>query len=100
MNIYQRVVVCAAIRQGELIICGARHFDTVIRGVIKTMGIKHTGFEQGFIDQLGVFMTRKEAWVVADKAGQIHRPTGLETEYKPRPANVGDEAELFSENLY
>lgn len=100
MNIYSRVVVCAAIRKDELIICGARHFDTVMRGVIATMKIKHTGFEQGFIDQYGVFMTRREAWVIADKAGQIRRPTGLETEYNPRPANVGDEAELFSENLY
>lgn len=32
------------------------------------------GAEQGFIDQFGEFMTRKEAWTVAEAAGQIKYP--------------------------
>jgi hypothetical protein len=58
-------------------------------------------WEMGFIDQEGDFLTRAEAWKVADKAGQIRRPYGFERHYKnQRVANVGDEGLLFSENLY
>jgi hypothetical protein len=44
--------------------------------------------EQGFIDQLGVFLTRQEAFAIASERGQIKRRVG------------GDEGKLFSENLY
>ena len=53
-----------------------------------------------FIDQFGNFLTRAEAWKIADANGQIRRPTGWESFANPRPANVGDEGILFSENLY
>ena len=56
--------------------------------------------ECGFVDQDNVFMTRLEAWAVADKAGQIRRVSGWEKEYNPRSANTGDSELLFSENLY
>jgi hypothetical protein len=48
------------------------------------------GEVQGFIDQYGVFMDRKEAYAVASAAGQINtrRPKGY-PEYM-----------LFSEDLY
>jgi hypothetical protein len=53
------------------------------------------------VDQVGDFLTREEAWVVADQAGQIRRPTGHEKDYsKQRPPNVGDSGMLFSENLW
>ncbi|CAE6710389.1 hypothetical protein [Candidatus Nitrotoga fabula] len=48
-------------------------------------------FEQGFIDQHGVFMTRTEAWHVAQASGQILRRCGGDD------ANGGT---LYSENLY
>jgi hypothetical protein len=44
--------------------------------------------EQGFVDQIGTFMTREEAWIVAENAGQILYRVG------------GDGTKLFSENLY
>lgn len=78
-----RRVVCAALRNGHgTIICGPRHWDSICRGTSKD------GWEQGFVDQKGVFMTREEAWTVAFDAGQIRWRVG------------GDGERLFSENLY
>lgn len=90
----QRRVVCAACRQGDLILAGARHFDTVMRAQLEaiTGDCKLAGpWEQGFIDQWGVFMDRKEAMRVAMAAGQpvdIERGCG------------GDSGTLYSEGLY
>ena len=102
---FQRIVVCAAVRNKDtgVVVCGARHgnclnavmrykLDDTPRGEIWICG---------FVDQENHFMTREEAWKVADAAGQIRRPTGYERDYESqRPANVGDEGTLFSENLY
>jgi hypothetical protein len=90
-----RVVVCAAIKYGDVIVCGARHYDSIMREQIKFMNIANyritpSFIVQGFIDQYGVFMDRKEALCVAHEAGQINtrRP-------KTDPFD-----ELFSEDLY
>lgn len=87
-----RRVVCAAIAYKGLLILGPRHFDTTMRAQIdqtRTAGlVASRSWEQGFVDQYGVFMTREEAWVVAGAAGQIIRRVG------------GDGKELYSENLY
>lgn len=81
-----RRVVCAALRDiNGTIICGPRHWDSICRASSKD------GWTQGFVDQRGVFMTREEAWKVAEAAGQILRICGGET------VNGG---RLFSENLY
>jgi hypothetical protein len=45
-------------------------------------------WEQGFVDQYGNFMTREEAWEIAQAAGQIRRPEG------------GAPGTLYSEHLY
>lgn len=99
----QRVVVCAANRflganrfgTNSVIVLGARHFDACMHEQIKILGF--AGFnlisgdwEQGFIDQFGVFMDRKEALFVASTAGQINvRRT------KTCPLD-----ELYSEDIY
>lgn len=94
----QRVVVCAAIRSKTTgqIIAGARHFDSVMRGIF----VKYDpdgkpirppewiGAEQGFIDQHCVFMDRQEAWNVAMAAGQVKFG---------REHSIGT---LYSEDLY
>lgn len=85
-----RVVVCAANRYGELIICGARHFDTVMHRQIEAANVGDAEHEQGFIDQWGVFMDREEALAVATAAGQINVR-------RPKSAPFD---ELFSEDLY
>lgn len=43
--------------------------------------------EHGFVDQWGVFMSRQEARVVAEEAGQILR-------------QVAPTGKLYSENIY
>lgn len=100
-----RLVVCAAIRNRKtsLVVCGVRHGDCLNF----VANLDHDGLELGndwecgFVDQERVFMTREEAWKVADGAGQIRRPTGFEQHYNNRRfAHVGDEGMLFSENLY
>lgn len=87
-------IVCAAIRNwlGD-IVCGARHFDTIMRAQIKDCyGWENMGdADQGFIDQHGKFLNRRKAWVVAEAAGQILRRVGGDT------LSCGT---LFSENLY
>lgn len=85
-------IVCAANKHPTkgTIVCGARHYDNVMRAAIKEMGDREEWFdcEQGFIDQYGNFYTREEAYVVAKENGQIVRRCG------------GDNGKLFSENLY
>lgn len=87
-----RVVVCAALRDKlGRIVAGARHYDTVMTEQIRRSVPDQDAWrrcEQGFIDQLGVFLTREEAWTVAFDAGQILRRVG------------GDGEKLYSENLY
>lgn len=89
-----RVVVCAANKYGDKVFLGARHFDERMREAMQGSDIpawhKAYGETQGFIDQWGVFMDRKEALLVATAAGQIgvRRPKG-------NPADM-----LFSEDLY
>ncbi len=83
-----RRIVCAALKydSGELIV-GPRHFCRVMRKQLERCE-NNGNPEEGFIDQRGNFLDRKEAWAVADEAGQIIRRCG------------GDENKLYSENLY
>lgn len=89
-----RVVVCSANRNklGQIFI-GARHHDHLMNRAIYGSTDDHsaTHWEQGFVDQHGVFMDRQEAWKVAEAAGQIKYRCGGDD------ANGGT---LYSENLY
>lgn len=92
-----RFVVCAACRYGDLIIAGARHYDKIMHSQLKYLkedklfDFEKAGrAEQGFIDQYGVFMDRKEALAVATAAGQIN---------VRREKTPGKDL-LFSEDLY
>jgi len=87
----QQFVVCAANKYGDLIIPSARHHDQVMNTIIKKIGtLKSIDCEQGFINQFGGFLTRKEAMNIAKEAGQN--------------VNIkrcgGNESVLFSEGLY
>lgn len=93
MNKRVRKVVCAANRStvDGFLVLGARHFDNCMRAQIKATGRKHTEFrEQGFIDQYGVFMDRREAMKVALESGQ---PLDLKR-------NGGNGKDLYSEGIY
>jgi hypothetical protein len=73
-NVQRVVSMAACIVDGHLIV-GNRHFCPIMQMTIENLGIDPEGEmkngHQGFVDQYGVFMTRKEAWVVAKAAGQI-----------------------------
>ncbi|MCL6651045.1 hypothetical protein A6R70_01940 [Agrobacterium rubi] len=96
-----RYVVCAAIRlKTGLVICGPRHFDDIMVGVLTALygeywdkGIPDDlkGAEQGFIDQRRNYLTRQEAWQIAKEMGQLRYDCG------GQEANGGT---LYSENLY
>ena len=87
----QQVVVCAANRlPNGVILCGARHWDGVMHKQADAMEIN--GFaneDQGFIDQFGDFLTRKEALKIVLENGQ---PFNAERN--------GSKDELYSEGLY
>ena len=88
-----RVIVCAAARcvKTGIVVCGVRHGDDSMLPFSDKFYSKHDFDEQGFVDNKGVFLTRTEAWKVAEAAGQIKRRVGSDT------LNGGT---LFSENLY
>lgn len=94
----QRRVVCAAIRAADgSLLLGIRHYSRDMHEQIRQRddgGIfKHRHDEdQGFVDQHGVYMSRKEAYQVALAAGQILRP---------KACGYGlDGYKLYSEGLY
>jgi hypothetical protein len=88
----ERFVVCAANKYGDLVFTGVRHFCPVMVFNMAHYDIpglrKERGEVQGFIDQHGVFMDRKEAAKVATAAGQLERYGDVKPEV------------LFSEDLY
>ena len=82
-------IVCAANRfENGPILIGARHFDQHMHIQANYMGVKGSEpHQQGFVDQYGRFYSRKDAWKIAEKNGQIIRSCGCD-------------GELYSENLY
>lgn len=90
----KRVVVCSACFLSECypMLVGPRHWDDVMRqqfGGDQVDASPH--WVQGFIDQYGKFMDRREAFIVAEKAGQIIKRVG---------GDKVDGGTLYSENLY
>lgn len=97
----QRIVCAANKHINGSIILGARHFDKLMHEAIKTRLLNNPSevwydSEQGFIDQQGNFLSRKEAWVIAVKQNQIVRLVGNQKE----ESRLSTDIELFSENLY
>lgn len=90
---HPKKIVCAACKYKDYLFLAPRHFDMVMHNQIKLMGVKSKEYkghvEQGFIDQKGNFLNRKEAFRVAAEAGQIIEKTGGK-----------DSKELYSEDLY
>ena len=80
-----QLVVCAAVKVGDIILVGARHYDNAMSNQFKAYkkaglipeGVKmHDGggdFE-GFIDQRCNFLSREDAYLIAKEKGQIRYP--------------------------
>lgn len=81
-------IVCAANRSKDkwYIVLGVRHWDLLMHNAAPMLNPPE--WEEGFVDNRGNFLTREEAYVVAENARQIIRRVG------------GDDGRLFSENLY
>lgn len=82
------------------IIAGVRHWDLVMhniwRGISANWSTARKGGvrdEQGFLDNMGTFLTREEAWPIAVAAGQIVRLVSNQVDLSPGQT-------LWSENLY
>ena len=86
----QRRIVCAAHFLGGEIICSPRHFDPVARAQMKNHPLKDqwSGCAQGFVDQYGIYLSREDAWPIAQEAKQIIRDIN---------ERIGT---LYSEHLY
>lgn len=87
-------IVCAAMRCRKTgkIIASVRHWDKICVQHFKNVEDAQTfDDEQGFLDNRYQFLTREEAWKVAEAANQIIRRVGGDT------TNGGT---LYSENLY
>lgn len=94
---YERIVVAAACKYGDVIFVGHRHFSPEMQTQIEAVGREQVDQwiiagkeEQGFVDNQGIFMSREEALEVARAAGQLNWLTE-----KCPPSR-----ELFSEDLY
>ena len=74
---------------------GVRHWDALMhaqnRQAKGPRGSCMYEWEQGFIDNQGQFLSRTDAWKVAEAAGQIIMRVGGDT---------ADGGTLYSENLY
>jgi hypothetical protein len=94
----QRRVVCAAIRAADgSLLLGIRHYSRDMHVQIESRHdghkfIRRNGDDQGFVDQWGVYMTRGEAYKVAEASGQVLHPGYC--------GNTLDGLELYSEGLY
>jgi hypothetical protein len=69
---------------------GIRHYCPQMRDQIQhsNQGLTYwKNVYQGFVDQYGKFHTREEAWVIAEREGQIRQVSGTH-------------GTLYSEDLY
>ena len=92
-------IICSAVIFNGHYVCGRRHSDCY--ATIKALTgkplseLKHllpkSNLENGFMTSKGRFVTRKEAWIIAEENKQI--AIGYE-------ACTGEDAILISENLY
>ncbi len=72
------------------VVVGIRHFSPEMRKImLKAYGEKYhlKVKQQGFVDQMGVFLSREDAWKIAEERGQIRR-------------QVSTPGTLYIENLY
>jgi len=90
----QSIIVCAACMYKDLLVCGARHFDSVMMRQIHAtkenlLPEYGTMWGQGFIDQFGIYHDRDQAMKIVIASGQSFN---IERN--------GDDMRLFSEGLY
>lgn len=92
---WKQLIVCAAIKNKRtgVIICGVRHFDLLMHAQIEAQNAQgdYIDADQGFVDNRGKFLNRKDSFVVAAKQNQFK-------ENDDAPCVIG--TNLYSEDLY
>lgn len=86
------LIVCsAAMSPAGKVVCSIRHGDEHFYNQVDNgKGVKHYhDWVQGFVTNTGAFVTREEAWVIAERQGQIRNKLPCDSS-----------KELYSENLY
>ena len=86
-----RKIVCAATLYSGVLLTGVRHFDPIMRTMIKRLDLDGGQYEQaqGFVDQYGVFCDRVEAMNIVLASNQPFDPV----------RNGGSGIELYSEGI-
>lgn len=100
---FSQRIVCAACRVKRtnnftglvdfIVIPSVRHFDKLACAILdnfqcsQNYSFDETSMEQGFVDNFGRFLTRKEANIIAKEKGQ-------------KLWTTGDDDTLYSEDLY
>lgn len=87
----KEMVVCAANKLPDgTVICGARHWDSIMNDVADKLNVSSRArAEEGFINQWGIFLSRKEALEIVKKNNQ-----------RFDEERNGCTDELYSEGLY
>ena len=93
---YPEIILCAAVRYNEQIICGHRHSDCY--NTLKNFGVPTSDYpnrdHQGFLTSTNRYVSRAEGWEIAVANKQIRHG------YTATKAMFGEESILISENLY
>ena len=83
-------IVCAACINSEgKVVPSVRHSDELFYNVMDDEEVIRFQWEQGFVTNRFSFVTREEAWIIAERQGQIRNQ--LPCDHAKR---------LYSENLY
>ena len=99
-NSENRMIICSAIRVGDLVICGLRHhncYEILNRlDPIRSMEARQCpdAIVEGFITHEGKFLDRYEAYRYAKFCGQISATT------QEKKDEEHTSATLYSEDLY
>lgn len=92
----QRVVCAACKFEDGTIILGIRHWDVFMTKQAKALGFRGMAeHEQGFVDQRGNFLSRKEALEVVRSTGQYFDP-----QRNSHHNTAAKCVELYSEGIY
>lgn len=84
------LIVCAACINSEgKVVPSVRHGDGLMYNVMDDDEVTRFRWVQGFVTNRFSFVTRKEAWIIAERQGQIRNK--LPCDHAKR---------LYSENLY
>ena len=84
------LIVCAACINGEgKVVPSVRHGDELMYNVMDEEEVIRFHWVQGFVTNRFSFVTRKEAWIIAERQGQIRNQLPCD-----------DAKRLYSENLY